>query len=137
MTLLEPTIPCLNNDPVYERLKAHIIDVTGLAYYRDKDIELAAHLARRLDALQVPDCSAYLDLLGDGRVGEAELDTFTDSLTIGETFFFRHEELFDALRDHVFPELIQRNRQHRRLRIWRRRLRHRCGTVFAGHSLAA
>ena len=38
-----PPIPCdLERDPAYGRLKQHIIDVTGLAYYLDKDVELAA-----------------------------------------------------------------------------------------------
>jgi chemotaxis protein methyltransferase CheR len=54
----------------------------------------------------------------DGRTGETELDALAATLTIGETFFFRHQELFDALRERVLPELIERNRPHQRLRIW-------------------
>ena len=40
-----------------------------------------------------------------------ELDAIIVDLTIGETFFFRHRELFDALRTTVLPALIARN-QH-------------------------
>ena len=57
-------------------------------------------------------------MLRDGPKGETELDALIEDLTIGETFFFRHVEVFDALRDRVFPDVIARNRESRRLRVW-------------------
>lgn len=105
-------------DPDFDRLKRHVIETTGLAYYCDKDHELAARIASRLAASNSRGCGAYLARLGDGVAGQAELDALTASLTIGETFFFRHRELFDALRERVIPDLIERNREHQRLRIW-------------------
>jgi chemotaxis protein methyltransferase CheR len=59
-----------------------------------------------------------LSLLLDEESGNAELDQLIELLTIGETYFFRHQELFDALRDAVLPEIISRNRKSRRVRIW-------------------
>src|SRR5438270_533851 len=108
----------LSMDPDYLRLKGHVIAATGLAYYADKDADLGARLARRLQARGRPDCGSYLDLLTGGSEGEAELDALIADLTIGETFFFRHREVFDALRDIVLPDLIERNRASRQLRIW-------------------
>jgi chemotaxis protein methyltransferase CheR len=105
-------------DPGYRRLKGHLIAATGLAYYADKDHELAGRIAQRLARQGLRDCAAYLASLEDGARGEAELDALIADLTIGETYFFRHRELFDALRDTVFPELIDRNRHSRQLRIW-------------------
>src|SRR5262245_30914425 len=42
------------------------------------------------------------------------------SLTIGETYFFRNQAHFDALRNHILPEMIARKRElnQRWLRIW-------------------
>jgi chemotaxis protein methyltransferase CheR len=42
------------------------------------------------------------------------------ALTIGETYFFRNEAHFDALRNHIFPLMIARKRalNQRWLRIW-------------------
>lgn len=54
----------------------------------------------------------------DHAAGEAELDSLIELLTIGETYFFRHRELFDALRDVALPEIIERNWAMRRLRVW-------------------
>jgi chemotaxis protein methyltransferase CheR len=118
MTMVEADARGMELDPTYSQLKRHIIDATGLAYYLDKDAELITQLSRRMAALGIANCSTYLNLLRNGGAGEAEHDALAEGLTIGETSFFRHQEAFDAIRYRVFPELIERNRQHRRLRIW-------------------
>ena len=105
-------------DPDYPTLKKHLIESTGLAYYADKDGDLSARIAGRLTQLHLPNCAAYLDLLKDRQAGEAERHVVIGQLTIGETYFFRHLEQFDGLRDVVLPELIDRNQQSRTLRIW-------------------
>jgi chemotaxis protein methyltransferase CheR len=48
----------------------------------------------------------------------AALDALVEQLTIGETFFFRHAEMFNALRGAVFPDLLRRKAGSRSLRIW-------------------
>jgi chemotaxis protein methyltransferase CheR len=105
-------------DPLFPRLKAHLVESTGLTYYADKDIDLARRVRRRLSIVGAPDCASYLDILCDPLRGDFELDSLIEEVTIGETYFFRHREHFDALRDLVFPDLIARNRANRRLRIW-------------------
>ena len=46
------------------------------------------------------------------------MDELIAEITIGETYFFRHREHFDALRGMVIPHLIAQNKASRRLRIW-------------------
>ncbi len=108
----------LVSDPAYPRLKDHLIRATGLAYYADKDADLMGRIAQRLAQLELPDCATYLALLQNGEEGEPELDELITELTIGETFFFRHRELFDALQETVIPDVLSRNRPSRQLRIW-------------------
>jgi len=103
---------------VYPRLKDYLIANTGLAYYSDKDDQLAGHVAKRIALLGLPDCASYLALLRADEMDGSELDKLIAMLTIGETFFFRHHEAFDALRDIVLPDLIRRNQGIRKLRIW-------------------
>ena len=105
-------------DPAYGRLKEHLIESTGLAYYSDKDSDLATRIGRRLPKVGLSDCDSYLRLLTDRDKGETELDELIAELTIGETYFFRYREQFEALRDTVFPSLIARNQDTRRLRVW-------------------
>ena len=104
--------------PAYPRLKQYVIEHTGLAYYADKDRDLAERILQRLEVRRLPDCASYLQTLEDGVAGEEEMDELIGELTIGETYFFRQPEQFEALKQTVFPELIERNRSSRRLRIW-------------------
>jgi len=108
----------LITDPLYPRLKAHVVESTGLTYYADKDVDLARRVGRRLSTTGARDCATYLDILLDPLHGPSELAALIEEVTIGETYFFRHREQFDALRDLVLPDLIARNRASRRLRIW-------------------
>jgi chemotaxis protein methyltransferase CheR len=105
-------------DPAFSRLKEFIIQATGLHYFQDKDGDLSDRISKRLSAVSVNDCATYLEQLKSGTAGECELDELITELTIGETYFFRHTEQFDALRNIVLPQLIERNRDTRRLRIW-------------------
>lgn len=108
----------LVDDPLYLRLKSYVIELTGLAYYWDKDADLARRLYRRFACFGITACSTYLDILQDSRLGPAELEALIAEITIPETYFFRHREHFDALRDVVLPDLIARNTGKRRLRVW-------------------
>ena len=118
---MNPTLPSteeLTFDPLYPLLKEHLIQTTGLTYYTDKDDDLARRIHRRLSSLGVSGCASYLEVLRDPIRGRPELDELIAEITIGETYFFRHQEHFDALRDVVLPDLLARNQAKRSLRIW-------------------
>lgn len=116
--LQSSTQDSLLNDALFAHLKREVIEATGLAYYGDKDVVLAERIRRRMCTLGLTSGSAYAARLSDPAHREAELDLLIQELTIGETFFFRHREQFDALRDVVIPELLERNRDTKRLRVW-------------------
>ena len=52
------------------------------------------------------------------RPDEAIVAAVVDAMTTNETFFFRDKNPFDALRDHVLPDLITRRRGRNALRVW-------------------
>jgi chemotaxis protein methyltransferase CheR len=91
--------------------------LTGLAFYNDRDEVLAKLIAGRLSNLGLPNCASYSRFLTD-KTGAAEMEVLISKLTIGETYFFRDEEQFTALRDLVLPDILRRNRSTRQLRIW-------------------
>ena len=45
-------------------------------------------------------------------------DRVAEAMTINETSFFRDMHPFDAMRDFIFPELIEKRSQSRQLTIW-------------------
>lgn len=105
-------------DANFQRLKALVIETTGMAFYADKDDDLARIVAARMDETGLPSCTRYLDRITDTVLGRGEMDALVAELTIGETYFFRHKEQFDALRDIILPDVLARNEGTRRLRIW-------------------
>src|SRR5205823_5681503 len=83
-----------------------------------KDQEFAIRLERRFQQLALGECAAYLSLLRSPLRGEMELDELVSELTIGETYFYRHQEQFDAIRKIILPQIIQRRKDTRRLKFW-------------------
>jgi chemotaxis protein methyltransferase CheR len=108
----------VSQDPCYTRLKEHLIATTGLAFYADRDERLTELIASRLSALGLPDCSSYTGFLANQKQGSVEMDVLIARLTIGETSFFRDEAQFDAIRNIILPDILERNRSSQRLRIW-------------------
>ncbi|WP_448207197.1 CheR family methyltransferase [Azospirillum sp. sgz302134] len=105
-------------DPAFPRLKATVIGATGLAYYADKDAALAERVGRRLAERAVSGLAGYLAILnGEGPDGP-EYQALINELTVGETFFFRYAEQFEALCAVAIPECLRRNRESRLLRLW-------------------
>jgi len=112
------TIEAIRRDPHFLRLKAMVIDATGLAYYADKDAAFAERINRRLPFGTVTTVAGYLAALEAEGPGGPEYQGLINELAVGETFFFRYIEQFDALRAVAIPECIRRNQSSRLLRIW-------------------
>ena len=56
--------------------------------------------------------------LSHSREQAAFLESVTAELTVGESFFFRNEFHFRALRDKVFTEIMRDNAGQREIRVW-------------------
>lgn len=103
-------------DPHFTELKDWLIQKTGLSYYVDKDRALASAISRSYGGRMPFAARAVLKRLKES--GHDDLDRIVEELTIGETFFFRHLEMFHALRNIVFADLIRRKQTSRFIRIW-------------------
>ena len=107
-----------HDDPGYGALKAQIIARTGHHYYVDKDDLLFDRLCRRFKACGVDDSGAYLACLNERQTGTKEWAALEAEITIGETFFFRYAEQFEALRDTILPGLIAGRQAELTLKGW-------------------
>ena len=105
-------------DLAFEELKTFLVSATGNYRLSGKDSPVREKVLGRLRQNGLSSLGEYLELLKDGKLGKRELDSLIAELTVGETFFFRHPDHFDALRDHVLPAVLKRNEQSRQLRIW-------------------
>jgi chemotaxis protein methyltransferase CheR len=102
--------------PEFRLLKKRIIETTGLQYYADKDQALAERMEQRRNGLGCSQAEYFRRALDPDDA--EELAALIDEITVGETYFFRYPEQFEALRGVVLPDCIARRQRDRRLRVW-------------------
>jgi chemotaxis protein methyltransferase CheR len=91
--------------------------VSGLELPAARQPDLRRAVDRALATTGLADGDELYRRLRDP-AGRQALDAFVGDLTIGETHFFRNRPQFEALERHILPELIERRRASRRLRVW-------------------
>jgi chemotaxis protein methyltransferase CheR len=115
--MFEEDIILLPTD-VFRLIRDFINDYCGI-YFDDKSKYLVERrLNRRLRVNQMRDFREYYRLLMYDRKREEELRDIIDILTVNETYFFREQNQLSAFSDEIFPELIKKNENKKRLNIW-------------------
>lgn len=104
------------SDGQFERLRAFVSTHTGIALSEaKKDMvygRLSKHIRKQFDG----SFEAFCDAIDAGDQGELEF--LINAITTNLTAFFRERHHFDYLRQRLIPELIKRNAEEKRLRIW-------------------
>ncbi len=100
----------------FARLRALVAEHTGIHLTAAKRDMTYGRIVRRLRALGLASFDEYCELLE--RDGGAELEQFVNAITTNLTSFFREGHHFEFLAESALPELLERNRAARRLRLW-------------------
>ncbi len=91
----------------------------GMRFPPDRWDELDHGAAAACRELGVADVAGWVDSLLGGVPTFTQLQTLANQLTVGETYFFRHEDVFNVLGGKLLPELARERRGGARtLRIW-------------------
>jgi len=119
--------------PLLPALSDLLARLIGLHFPQERwpDLLRGLHgMARELHVKNMPD---YIGQLLSHPLSRQQIEMLARHLTIGETYFFREPQVFDALQHHVLPALIDA-RQHstRQLRLWSAG----CSTGEEAYSLA-
>lgn len=107
------TRPALDDPTLLPRLRSVLAARFGLHFDARQDDWLTSAL-RRLAGTAGP--ARHLKQL-EQHPTRAQLDALAAEVTVGETFFFRHPEQFDALRLRILPDWLRRTPAPRRLRV--------------------
>jgi two-component system CheB/CheR fusion protein len=89
--------------------------VTDVDFTHYKHSTVTRRIHRRLALRDCQSLDEYMELLRQDR---DELRNLYQDLLIRVTQFFRDREAFEALKEHVFPALIQGRPHNRPIRIW-------------------
>jgi chemotaxis protein methyltransferase CheR len=120
-------------DALWRRVSEFIAQYTGLDFRDERRSDLQRGLAAAAAELGLDDAAGCAEWLLSASPTRPQWNIVASHLTIGETYFFRERKAFDALAEHVLPELIRRRRgREQRLRLWSAA----CSTGEEAYSLA-
>jgi chemotaxis protein methyltransferase CheR len=112
-----PALPLDANG--WTRVSENVARHMGLHFPPARLHDLQRGLGAAARALGEVDPSGLCRRLRDAPLDPPLLRLLARHLTVGETYFFRDPALFNALRSHVLPPLIDARRKgSRRLRLW-------------------
>jgi chemotaxis protein methyltransferase CheR len=117
----QPTLaPVGPPDPDLVRIRDLVYQVAGIFHPDNKLRLLHDRCGRRMKELKTHTLREYLECLTGKPTRQTELVALLNEITIGETCFFRNQPQLDALREIVFPKVVEAKSTFpiRRLRIW-------------------
>jgi chemotaxis protein methyltransferase CheR len=99
---------------VVAALSALVEARAGLRFVGGRSDELATKLQR---AYAESNCATWHEYQAQVTSG-ALFEQLIETLTIGETYFYRHRPYFELLEREILPEIVKRRRAAKRLRLW-------------------
>jgi chemotaxis protein methyltransferase CheR len=112
---MNPDIP----EELLARFSGFVAEQMGLHFPRERWHELEQRMRPVAGELGDADALACMQRLLSAPLTKAQIEILAGQLTVGETYFFREPRSFDAIANHILPELIRTRRETgRQLRIW-------------------
>src|SRR5579863_8309300 len=114
-----PSLSDRNHETPWARVSEFVAQHMGLHFPRERLMDLQRGLADAADEFGFDDVAACADWLLSAPPTRTQLQVLASHLTIGETYFFRDKQAFEALTSRVLPGLIHARRGRKpRLRLW-------------------
>ncbi len=106
-------------DPNLNFICNHITEKSGIGFDDRKRLQLSEIIKTRCDLLGLNHIRDYWALFHEPAQNHPEFNTLMDILTIQESFFFRHNAQFNALRHFCLPRIMKKkNPKNSRINIW-------------------
>jgi chemotaxis protein methyltransferase CheR len=119
LSSLDTTRPPELSDETFVLFQQLILREMGIRMRSSKKILVANRLRRRLAALKLPSYEHYYRFLTRSGEAQEEIANFVGAISTNETYFYRGENQFTALREQVLPRLIRSTVERtKRLSIW-------------------
>ncbi len=104
-----------DSEPKLARVLQLLRRATGVDFSQYKFNTVYRRVTRRMVLHKLEELNAYADFLQNN---PDELQALYADILIGVTSFFRNPEAFDALKEKVFPRLLDNRGRHDAVRIW-------------------
>jgi chemotaxis protein methyltransferase CheR len=104
-------------DDTYQFFREFVKNRSGLNLSSEKQYLVETRLSRVLRNHMIASLDVLANLMRQGSRHDIERDVI-EAMTTNETLFFRDKTPFEALRNHIMPELLKARAATQRLRIW-------------------
>ena len=98
------------SDITFNLFRDLIYHKTGIFMRESKRVLVSNRLRKRLMALKLKSYDDYYHYLTNTEEGQKELKNFIDAVSTNETYFYRGDNQFEALRNVILPELFKKRR---------------------------
>jgi chemotaxis protein methyltransferase CheR len=103
----------------FDKLRAIVTAHSGIVLSDAKQNMVYSRLVRRLRQTGINNFDEYCQFLDDSDdSASSEFTHFINAITTNLTSFFREKHHFEILENIVLPEVFERNKHNKRLRIW-------------------
>ncbi len=117
-------------DNNFNHIRDIVTEHSGIVLSDAKRDMVYSRLVRRLRALKIKNFDQYCLLLEDQN--HEEFTHFINAITTNLTSFFRENHHFEMLAGEILPDIMQRNRNSKKIRIWSAG----CSTGMESYSIA-
>jgi chemotaxis protein methyltransferase CheR len=101
------------------RVSEVVAEATGLHFPPDRFDDLQRGVTSSASALGFDDVAACADWIGSAPLAPKHVQILASHLTVGETYFFRDRNTYDAFAGCMLEDIVRERRNgSRRLRIW-------------------
>jgi chemotaxis protein methyltransferase CheR len=102
-----------------EQFSKFVAERIGLHFPKERWHDLERGIRSTAKELGFQEAESFLQHVLSLPLPRNQLEILAGNLTIGETYFYRENKAFEALEEHILPELLRSSRgKARRLRIW-------------------
>lgn len=104
---------------ILSRFNHFISNEMGIYFQKDALRELEKKMNPLAKVFGFDHLKPCMEWLMNGSLSREQIDIIAQALTVGETYFFRDEHFFNALRKKILPDMIQEHvSKGRKTKIW-------------------
>ncbi|MBC8458698.1 MAG: chemotaxis protein CheR [Deltaproteobacteria bacterium] len=107
------------SEVLLEQFSKFVAERIGLHFPKERWRDLERGIRSAAKELGFQETESFLQHVLSSPLPRNQLEILASNLTVGETYFYRDKKAFEALEEHILPELLHSLRgKERRLRIW-------------------
>lgn len=112
---MNPSLP----EPLLSQVEAFVVERMGLSFSGERRRNLMRGIASAAEELDFTDSAGFAHWLLAHPDKRAPVEILARHLTVGETYFFREQRVFEVLAEEILPELIHlRRNSTKEIKTW-------------------